>query len=64
MEVFAMPKKKKRPYYETADRVIAAFDSDPKQTSRQIADKLGLHSAYVRKALARNGRALYYARVK
>lgn len=57
-----MRKRKKRPYFETAFSVVALFDKNPTWTSAQLGMKLGLHSAYVRKALARNGRKLANAR--
>lgn len=58
-----MAKHKKRPYFKTAARVISVYDRHPKLTSTEIGMKLGgLHPAYVRKALARNGRKLFNAR--
>lgn len=42
----------------TAKRVLAAFDRQPHLTSTEIGERLGLHPAYVRKALSRNGRRL------
>lgn len=49
---------KRRKYFETAARVVAAFDRTPTATSVEIGERLGLHPAYVRKALTRNGRCL------
>jgi hypothetical protein len=49
---------KKRPYFETARRVVAFFDKNPRMTSVEIGKELGLHPAYIRKALMRNGRRL------
>lgn len=46
----------KRPRGKTAARVIVAFDRSPKLNSHQLGKKLGLHPAYIRKTLARNGR--------
>lgn len=46
----------KRPRGKTAARVIVAFDRSPKLNSIQLGKKLGLHPAYIRKTLARNGR--------
>ncbi len=48
----------KRPYGETAARVVAAFDADPSLNSVEIGGRLGLYPAYVRKALSRNNRKL------
>lgn len=39
----------------TKQDVLRLFQSDPEQTSIQIAKKLGCHSAYVRATLTRNG---------
>lgn len=49
---------KKRPYFSTAKSVIDLFDKHKNWTSGQIGAELGLHPAYVRKALIRNGRKL------
>jgi hypothetical protein len=51
-----------RPYFKTAARVIAAFDKDPSLSSYKLGEQLGLHPAYVRKALARAGRKLSYTK--
>jgi hypothetical protein len=48
----------KRPYRETAARVVAAFDRNPQLSSVDLGERLGLHPAYVRKALARNQQKL------
>lgn len=47
-----------RPYKVTAQRVVDFFDKHKDMTSYEIAARLGLHPAYVRKALIRNGRTL------
>lgn len=47
---------KKRPYFKTAERVVAAFDRNPRFSSGQLGKLLGLNPGYVRKALHRNGR--------
>jgi len=48
----------KRPYNETAEKVVAAFDKHRDWSSTKLGEFLGLHPAYVRKALQRNGRKL------
>lgn len=45
----------KRPYVETAERVLHCFYRHHNLNAIMIGEKLGLHPAYVRKALARNG---------
>lgn len=45
----------KRPYGKTARRVVEAFMAHPDWTSHSIGAALGLHPAYVRAALKRNG---------
>lgn len=57
-----MAKRKKRPYFQTAASVVALFDKNPKWSSVKLGGRLGLTPAYVRKALARNGRRLANAR--
>ncbi len=53
-----------RPYFKTAARVVAAFDENPTISSYQLGEQLGMHPAYVRKALARAGRRLAQAKKK
>jgi hypothetical protein len=45
----------KRPYVETAEKVLHCFYRHHDLNSMRIGEKLGLHPAYVRKALARAG---------
>lgn len=53
---------RKRPYFETARRVVKFFDRCPGMTSVEIGEALGLHPAYIRKALSRAGRKLAQSR--
>lgn len=55
--------KRRNPRGITANRVVAAFDREPYRTSIEIGKRLGLHPAYVRKALSRNGRQLTRGRL-
>jgi hypothetical protein len=48
----------KRKYNETGALVVEAFDRNRKLNSVQLGEMLGLHPAYIRKALSRNGRKL------
>lgn len=50
--------ERRRPWRETAERVVDTFDENPELTSAQIGAKLSLHPAYVRKTLQRYGRRL------
>lgn len=52
----------KRPYLETARKVVEFFDKHRNMTSIEIGERLGLHRAYVRKALIRNERKLKRSR--
>ena len=48
----------KRSYKDTADLVVRTHIRHPNLNSTQLGTKLGLHPAYIRKALSRNGMAL------
>jgi hypothetical protein len=51
-----------RPRGDTAERVVKAFNRNPKATSTDLGEMLGLHPAYVRKTLTRRGLKLHGAR--
>lgn len=53
---------KRRKYFETAASVVEEFDRYPWMSSTELGRRLGLHPAYVRTALKRNGRRLKRAR--
>ena len=48
----------KRPYFKTAQSVLDLFKDHPDWTSVQLGDRLGLHPAYIRAVLKRNGKKL------
>ena len=50
--------KPRRPYGATAKSVLEAHKQNKGFNSTKLGELLGLHPAYVRKALSRNGKAL------